>query len=74
MGVVVFIGNELLRCTDNGKMNPHFGKARVEAVSDKRIGDVLAVPGQEKIHAVNSRNGQMKCVAARDGRQDAAAN
>ena len=74
MGVVVVIGKELFRCADIGKMNPHAGKARLEAVGDKRIGDVFAVPRKEKIHSVNSRSGQMRCVADGGGRQDAAAN
>ena len=30
--VVVVIGKELLWCADNGKMNPHLGKATLEAV------------------------------------------
>ena len=59
MRVAVVIGNKLLRCADDGKMNSHLGKARLEAVSDEGIGDMLAVPSQEKIHAVNSRGGQM---------------
>lgn len=71
LGVVVVIGEELCRCADNGKMNSHSGKARVEAVSEKGIGNVFAIPSQEKIHAVNSRSG---CVADGGGGQDAAAN
>ncbi len=55
-------------------MNPHAGKTRLEAVGDKRIGDVPAVPSQEKIHSVNSRSSQMRCVANSGGRQDAAAH
>lgn len=74
MGVVVVIGNELLWCADNGKMNAHAGKASLEPVGDIRIGDVLAVPSQQEVHFVNSRSGQMRGVADSGRRQDTAAN
>ena len=73
-GVVVVIGNELFGCADSGKMDSRLGKARLETVGNKRIGDVLAVPGQEKVHAVDSGCGQMKRVAGGDGWDDAATN
>ncbi|HTG44920.1 MAG TPA: hypothetical protein VK633_10350 [Verrucomicrobiae bacterium] len=46
----------------------------MEAVADKRIGDVLAVPCQKEIHTVNSSGGQMKCIASCGERQNAAFN
>ena len=55
-------------------MDSRPGKARLETVGDKRIGDVLAVPGQKKVHAVDSGCGQMKRVAGGNGWDDAAAN
>ncbi len=71
---VVFIGNELFRCADSRKMDSHPGKARLETVGDKRISDVLRVPGQEKVHAMDSGCGKMERVAAGNERHDAAAN
>ena len=65
LGVVVVIGIELLRRADNRKMNSHGGKARLEAVGNKRIGNVFAVPSQEESHAVNARSSEMKGVAPR---------
>jgi hypothetical protein len=71
---VVVIGDKLLGCADNRKIDPHPGKARLEAVNKKGVGDVFVVPGQEKIHAMNSRCRQMRGIADRGGGQDAAAN
>ena len=55
-------------------MNPHHGKARLKAVGDEGIGNVLAIPRQKKVHAVNSRRSQMRGVTDRDRREDAAAH
>ena len=55
-------------------MDSRPGKARLESVGDKRIGDVLAVPGQEKVHAVDSGCGQMKRVASGNGWDNVATN
>ena len=72
MGIVVVIGNELFGCADDGKMNPHAGKARLKAVGEKRVGDVFAVPSQEEIHSVNSRSREMRGVASRERRKNPA--
>jgi hypothetical protein len=60
--VVVVIGEKLFGCADNGKMNPRVRKASVQPIRDEGVGNVLAVPGEQKIHTMHACGSDMEGI------------
>ena len=69
---VVVIGEKLFGRADNGKMDSGLRKARVQPVGDEWVGDVLAVPSEQKIHSMHTGGGDMEGIAASDAWKNAA--
>ena len=70
MSVVVIFGEELFRCADDGKVDPKFGKARLQTIGNERIGNVSAVPSEQEIHAMNTGSREVKGVTTGHGGKD----
>ena len=68
--VDVVIANKFLGCADDRKFDPVPGKASADSFADVRIGDVFAVPSQEKLHPVNGGATKVEGVSCRDRREN----